>query len=196
MCLESTTLENAKTLLSRDPIIQRLTHGDISNIPLYRWRQIRDHSLRQDDGRGGTPTLLLALDHAPSGAAVQELREKVTHAHLEYLIRSERVIAAGALHVSTESKDDPSSIAIGDLILFNSRDREDAINFVENDPAAMAGLYQSMRVHRYNSLDVTGKFVAMNLVYADKNKPTADMREAMERMGYPVGDRETKWINW
>ena len=196
MCIESTTLENARTLLAQDPIIQQLTNGDISNIPLYRWRQIRDHTLRQDDGRGGTPTLLLALDHSSSGPAVQKLREKVTHAHLEYLIRSERVIAAGPLHVTTKLKDDPSSIAIGDLVLFNSRDRVDAVNFVENDPAAHAGLYQSMRVHKYNSLDVSGKFVAINLVYPDKNKPTIDMKEGMEIMGYPVDDRQTKWINW
>lgn len=198
MCIESTTLENAKTLLSQDPIIQRLTHGDISNIPLYRWRHIRDHTLRQDDGRGGSPTLLLALDHSPSSGnnAIQQLREKVTHAHLEYLIRSERVIAAGPLHVPTEMKDDPSSYAIGDLVLFNSPHRDDAIQFVENDPAALAGLYQSMRVHQYNNLDVSGKFVAMNLVYPEKNKPTSDMKEAMELMGYPVDDRQTKWINW
>jgi len=147
--------------------------------------------------------LLLALDHRPSSLSpnsdhhrIQQLREQVTHAHLEYLIRSERVIAAGPLHIATEMKDDPLSIAIGDLILFNAQHREDAIEFVENDPAAMAGLYQTMRVHGYNNLDVSGKFVAINLVYPEKNKPTAEMKEGMEQMGYPVDDRQTKWINW
>jgi uncharacterized protein YciI len=196
MCIEATTLEKAKKLLSQDLIIQRLTRGDISNIPLYRWRHIRDHTLRQDDGRGGAPTLMLALDHSAPQTVVSQLREQVTNAHLEYLIRSERVIAAGSLHIATELKNDPSSIAVGDLVLFNSPDREDAIHFAENDPSALAGLYESMRIHRYNSLDVTGKFVAMNLVYPNKNKPTADMREGMELMGYPVDDKQTKWINW
>lgn len=195
MCIESTTLEYAKDLLSRDPIVQHLSGGDISNIPFYRWRHIRDITLRQDDGRVGVPFLLFSTDRSAE-EGVGDMREKVTNDNLEYLIRSERVIAAGPLYLSTEFKDDPSSIPIGDLLLFNAESRDMAIEFAENSPAAMKGLYSAMKLHRYNSLDVTGKFVANNLVNAERTKHTQEMKEAMEYWGYPVDDRQTNWLNW
>ena len=72
--------------------------------------------------------------------------------------------------------------------------REEAIDFVENDPAALAGLYEAMSVHRFNSLDVTGKFVSENLYFPKQN--TYQMKEALEHWGYPVDDHQTKWHNW
>lgn len=122
------------------------------------------------------------------------LRQEVFNRHLEYLIRGERTIAAGPLHVATEEKMDPESVPVGTLMLFNAKDREDAVEFVENDPAAMEGLYETMSVHRYNNLDVTGKFVSENLF--EPNMNTYQMKEAMEYWGYPVEDHETKWLNW
>jgi uncharacterized protein YciI len=195
LCIESKELKHAQEALSRDPIVQYLTGGEISNIPLYRWRHIRDHTLRQDDGRNGTPYMLIAMDRSAE-EGVGDLRESMNSDHLEYLIRSERIIAAGSLHLPTEFKDDPSSIAVGDLILFNAIDRDHAIDFVENDPSALAGLYGNMRVHRYNSLDVTGKFVAENLLHDSANRITSELKEALAHWGYPVEDRETPWLNW
>ena len=195
MCIESTTIEHAKEAFSNDPIVQHLTGGDLNQIPFYRWRHIRDITLRQDDGREGMPYFLLNMDR-PVEDGIGNLREIVTNDNLEYLIRSERVIATGPLHLSTEFKDDPSSIPVGDLVLFNALSRDEAINFAENSPAALAGLYKSMKLHRYNSMDVTGKFVAGNFVNPEKTKQTADMKEAMEYWGYPVDDMQTKWINW
>eukprot|EP01083_Nonionella_stella_P291173 990825_1 len=195
MCIESTTLEHAKDLLSRDPIVQGLTGGDISNIPLFRWRQVRDFSLRVDDGRVGVPNIFVAMDRTPE-EGVGNTREEVRDDYLEYLIRSERVIAAGPIHLPTEFKDDPSSTAVGDFFIFNADDRDDAINFVEETPSAQAGLYGSMKVHRFNSFDVTGKFVASNVVHPQKTKHTEDMKEALEHWGYPVDDLQTKWLNW
>lgn len=195
MCIESTSLEHVKELLSRDPIVQLLTGDDISAIPIYRWRHIRDITLRQDDGRTGVPYFLMSMDRSAE-EGVGNLRESVKNDHLEYLIRSERVIATGPLHLSTEFKDDPSSIPVGDIILFNAETREEAIEFSEKTPAALAGLYSNMKLHRFNSLDVTGKFVAGNLVHPDRTKHTADMKEAMEHWGYPVDDMQTKWLNW
>ena len=192
MCLQSQKLEYVHDVLAKEPIIRSLTGGDISKIPLYRWWHIRDYSLRQDDGRFGSPCMMLALDHdAESG--IGNLREETRDAHLEYLIRSERVIAAGPLHLPTEIKDDPSSLPVGDLVLFNARDREEAIDFVESDPRAEAGLYDSMRVYFYNNLDVTGKFVSEDEL---QENPCADMKEAMEVWGYPVHDDQTPWLNW
>lgn len=195
ICIESTTIEYAQELLSRDPIVQKLTGGDISNIPLYRWRQIRDYSLRVDDGRHGNPTLLIAMDRSPE-EGIGNLREDVKDDYMEYLIRSERIISAGPLHLPTEFKDDPSSIAVGDFILFNSKDRDDAIEFAEKSPAAEAGLYGNMKLHGFNNLDVTGKFVATDVVDPQKTRHTEEMTEALEHWGYPVSDRETKWLNW
>ena len=198
MCIDSPTIDDCREALSRDPIIRSLLGAeddeecDVSSIPLYRWRQIRDHTLRRDDGRDGQPTMVLAFDRPE--AMSDGLREEITNDHLEYLIRSDRVIAAGPLHVATAEKTDAKSIAMGTLLLFNAVDREDAVDFVENDPAALAGLYETMTVHRYNSLDVTGKFVSENLYFPNQN--TYQMKEAMEHWGYPVDDLQTRWLNW
>lgn len=199
MCIDSPTIEHCREALSRDPIIQSLLgvdpdtgKCDASSIPLYRWRQIRDHTLRRDDGRDGLPNMVIAFDRKE--AMSDGVREEITNEHLAYLIRSERVIAAGPLHVATAEKTDPKSIPMGTLLFFNAVDRDDAIDFVENDPAALAGLYESIYVHRFNNLDVTGKFVSENLYFPNQN--TYQMKEAMEYWGYPVDDQQTKWLNW
>lgn len=223
MCLESTELHYVQDVLRNDPIIRMLLLGhdhsndaytgshqsgavksgsqnnedetqlDISSIPIYRWRHIRDHSLRIDDGRDGYPCMCFALDEKNIDLAqTQQLRQDTQHEYLETLIRSERVIAAGPLHVPTITKDDPSSIAIGDFILFNAKDRDDAVSFCENLPTAMVGLYDSMRVHFYNTLDISGKFVSEDPL---RDAPCEEMKEAMEYWGYPVSDEQTPWIN-
>ena len=199
VCIDSPTIDDCREALSRDPIIRSLLgtddkngECDVSSIPLYRWRQVRDHTLRRDDGRDGRPNMLLAFDQKE--AMSDGVREEVTNDHLEYLIRSERIIAAGPLHVATAEKSDPKSIPIGTLLFYNSPDRNEAIDFVQNDPAALAGLYETMSVHRFNNLDVTGKFVSENLYFPKQN--TYQMKEAMEYWGYPVEDQQTKWLNW
>lgn len=186
MCLESTALHYVQEVLSEDPIVQRLTGGDISKIPLYRWRHIRDSTLRADDGRFGYPCMCLGLDK-PDSTRTQENQEK----QLEYLIRSQSVIATGPLHSPTEEKED--NWAVGDVILFNAKDRDDAVQFAENLPLSQDGAYQSLRVHFYNRLDITGKFVTENPLLEN---PGADMKEAMECWGYPVDDDQTPWLNW
>jgi uncharacterized protein YciI len=198
MCLESTALHYVQATLREDPIIQMLlaNGGDVADVPLYRWRHIRDYSLRIDDGRDGYPCLCLALDHDGGNAvdsSTLQLRQDVQPSYLESLIRSERVIAAGPLHLPTELKDDPSSLPVGDLILFNAANRDDAIRFAEGLPSAQAGLYQSMRVHFYNTLDLTGKFVAEDPL---RDAPCGQMKEALEYWGYPVADEQTAWLNW
>jgi len=198
MCIDSPTIHHCREALSRDPIIRSLLgvdsdgECDVSSIPLYRWRQIRDHTLRRDDGRDGLPTMALAFDRPE--AMSDGLREEIFTDHLEYLIRSERIIAGGPLHVATEEKTDPASVAVGTLLLFNAANRDHAVEFVENDPASLVGLYGTVTVHRYNNLDVTGKFVSENLYFPKQN--TYQMKEAMEHWGYPVNDRQTKWLNW
>lgn len=186
LCLESSDLYYVQDHLSRDPLIHLWTKGDISSIPLYRWRHIRDYSLRIDDGRYGTPCLLLALDHANNTRT-----EDVTNATLEYWIRQERVIAAGPLYEPKVEKNDALR-PLGELILFNAVDREGGIEFCENMPSAQEGWYHSMRMHFYNQLDITGKFVSKNPLETNSD----DMKEAMEIWGYPVDDDQTPWLNF
>ena len=68
MVIDSPTIDHCREALSRDPIIRSLVgvdedgQCDVSSVPLYRWRQIRDHTLRMDEGRDGLPTMLLAFD--------------------------------------------------------------------------------------------------------------------------------------
>ena len=194
-CLVMETPDRAHVhdLLRDDPVIQSLTDGGTrsNEVPLYRWRQIRDYTLRIDDGRFGYPCLMVGLDDDDpvSGTTRAETEKEV----LEYMIRSQRVIAAGPLHLPTASKDDPSSIAVGDLVMFNAKDRDDAVSFAENMPSAMAGLYRDLRVHFYNTLDVTGKFVSED---PTRDAPGYQMKEAMEYWGYPADDDQTPWLNW
>jgi uncharacterized protein YciI len=190
--MESTDIKHVKELLREEPILSSLTDGEIDNVALYRWRHIRDYTLRHDDGRFGAPVMMLALD-ADAEEVGGELREATKTANLEYLINSERVIAAGPLHMSTEFKNDPSSLPIGDLILFNAKNRADAIAFAEDLPSAMEGLYKDMRVHFYNNLDITGKFVSEDPM---RDAPGYQMKEAMEYWGYPADDDQTPWLNW
>jgi uncharacterized protein YciI len=211
MCLESTELHHVQDVLRKDPIIRMLLLGpnhedeesncqnnneplDISSIPLYRWRHIRDYSLRIDDGRDGYPCMCIAFDdHTNTDIeTIQSLRSDTQSEYLETMIRSERVIAAGPLHVPTIQKDDPLSIPVGDFILFNAKNRDDAIQFCENLPTAINGLYDSMRVHFYNTMDVSGKFVSEDPL---RDAPCEQMKEAMEYWGYPVSDEQTPWLN-
>jgi uncharacterized protein YciI len=204
MCLESTQLEYVQDALSRDPTVQMLLtkanndnnkNKTVDDIPLYRWRHIRDYSLRIDDGRNGYPCMCLALDASDDddSSSIAALRKSVHNDYLEALIRSERVIAAGPLHVPTKFKDDPDSVPVGDFILFNAKNRTDAVQFVEDLPSSQRGLYDAMRVHFYNTLDVTGKFVSEDPL---RDAPCEQMKEAMEYWGYPVDDEQTPWLNW
>jgi uncharacterized protein YciI len=191
LILESPDISHVQTMLKEEPILNSLTGGDNSNVPLYRWRQTRDYTLRIDDGRFGFPCMMIGMDEDPE--VVGNLRDDTKADILEYLIKSEQVIAAGPLHLPTEFKDDPSSIPVGDLILFNAKTREAAIDFAENLPTAAKGLYKDMRVHFYNSLDVTGKFVSEDPL---RDAPAHQMKEAMEYWGYPASDEQTPWLNW
>eukprot|EP00591_Stephanopyxis_turris_P007363 CAMPEP_0195507384 /NCGR_PEP_ID=MMETSP0794_2-20130614/845_1 /TAXON_ID=515487 /ORGANISM="Stephanopyxis turris, Strain CCMP 815" /LENGTH=318 /DNA_ID=CAMNT_0040634045 /DNA_START=322 /DNA_END=1278 /DNA_ORIENTATION=+ len=190
ICIDSNTVAQAQELLSREPIIQSLTGGDIGSIPFYRWRHIKDHSLRQDDGRFGTPYIMINEDRTDE--LVAGLREELSTDHIAYLIKSKKTIMAGPLHKLTESKSDPASTAVGSIVIANAKDRAAAVSFAENDPFAKAGLYNSMRVHVFNHLDVSGKFVTPNIY--DEGEAD-EVKEAMQVWGYPVEDRQTKWIN-
>mmetsp|Transcript_19481 Transcript_19481/g.40060 ORF Transcript_19481/g.40060 Transcript_19481/m.40060 type:complete len:366 (+) Transcript_19481:13-1110(+) len=194
MVMESPDIKHVKELLREEPILKSLTDDGqrVDEVPLYRWRQIRDYTLRQDDGRFGYPCMVVGLDEDPEIIG-SDARAETSNAVLEYLIKSQKVIMGGPLHLPTEFKDDPSSKAVGDLIMFNAKDRDDAIDFVENLPSAQAGLYKDLRVHFYNQLDVTGKFVSED---PNRDAPGYQMKEAMEYWGYPTEDEQTPWVNW
>lgn len=156
-----------------------------------------------DDGRDGYPNVLIQMDRPAEELGGAEFRSEVEKSKLEYMIRSEKVIAAGPLHLPTELKDDPSSLPVGDIVFFNAMDRDEAVDFAENDPAALAGLYGTMRVHKYNTIDVTGKFISKNLHTIDdpsglKNLNNFNLRlkQKMKMEGYPVNDDQTPSFNY
>ena len=192
MILESPHISHVREMLQEEPILQMLNGGDLNAISLYRWRHIRDYTLRRDDGRFGYPCMMIGVDHDADEETLQ-IRQETKEAFMKYMIDSERIIMAGPLHMPTEIKDDPSSIAMGDFILFNAKSREDAIQFVEDMPTSMEGLYKDLRVHFYNNLDITGKFVSEDPM---RDAPGYQMKEAMEVWGYPVADNQTPWLNW
>ena len=41
VCLESTALHYVQDFLAQEPLSRMLSGGDVSKIPLYRWRHIR-----------------------------------------------------------------------------------------------------------------------------------------------------------
>ena len=41
VCLESTALNHVQNFLAQEPLSRMLSGGDVSKIPLYRWRHIR-----------------------------------------------------------------------------------------------------------------------------------------------------------
>lgn len=194
LLLESTDIKHVHELLEQEPIIKELNGGDYRKVQLYRWRHIRDHTLRIDDGRDGYPCMMVGMDDSPD--IVGNLRNEKKSENMKYLIRSERVIAAGPLHLPTERKDDPESRAVGDFILFNAKDREAAIEFAEEMPYSMKGLYKDVRVHFYNNLDVTGKFVLEDTIMSEDDQEALRMKKVMESQGYPVDDEQTPWLNW
>lgn len=193
MILDSSDIKYVREMLQEEPILHMFNGGDLSKIQLFRWRHIRDYTLRRDDGRDGYPCMMMGIDHDPeTDNESQQIRAETKNAFMEYLIKSERIIAAGPLHMPTEIKDDPSSIATGDFILFNAKDRDHAIQFVEDMPPSIAGLYKDLRIHFFNALDVTGKFVSEDPM---RDAPNAQLKEAMEVWGYPVHDNQTPWLN-
>jgi len=126
------------------------------------------------------------------------LRQELTESKFEYMVKSERVIAAGPLHSLTSEKDDPNSVPVGDIIFFNAKDRDEALHFAENDPAALGGLYKTMGVHKYNTLDTTGKFVSKNVMDDGSGWYNRNLRmqQEMRGEGYAVEDEDTPWLNW
>jgi uncharacterized protein YciI len=217
MCFDSPEVRHVYDFLQHEPILQSLLHPhdnnndddasvqniespsakstDVGRIPLYRWWHIRDYSLRIDPGRFGYPCMCIAM-HDDNDDDTRTIRQETWNSTLEYLMQSERVIATGPLYPPTESKADlthTKAAPLGDLLLFNAKHREDAIQFCEDLPTAQAGLYGKMRVHFYNSLDITGKFVSEDPL---RDAPGEQMKEALEYWGYPVADEQTPWLNW
>lgn len=197
-CIDSNTVEDARNLLRHDPMVQAIRGNDddkddLSNICLYKWRHIKDHTLRQDPGRHGSPTLVLNLHHDDADEDDAAAREEHYDDHLRYLIGSERVIQAGPLYAVEEE-----GTPLGDVTILNAEGRHHAVDFAEHDPLALQGLYGTMRVHRFNDLDVTGKFASTNQMVDEDvrvNNVEYEMREALEYWGYPIEDRQTKWVN-
>lgn len=202
MCIDSNTVEDARDLLRRDPMIRAVVGHDedvadedvdLSNVSLYRWRHMKDHTLRRDAGRDGVPAMIVGTHRDDHDAEDDAARDAAFDDHVRYLVSSDRVVFAGPL---LALDDDDGDRVVGDLCVANVVDRDDAVRFAEDDPLARAGLYGDLRVHRYNDLDVTGKFQIQNLFRADDVKDVeTEMREALEYWGYPVHDTQTKWNN-
>lgn len=226
ICIDSNSLSYAQELLSKEPILQALTNADddtfdlpvhediltmpspltattttrpladLSKVKLFRWRHIKDHSLRQDDGMlDRTPWIIIALDRPNQ----QSLRAATNRSHVEYLIDSERIVMAGPLYTTPTNSNSSSMAAedtfpspepaVGNFMVVNALDRNDAVQFAENDPCALAGLYDSIRIHDYNAIDVSGKFVTVQIGDQDK------VRAVMKSWGYPLNEDQTAWIN-
>jgi hypothetical protein len=93
--------------------------------------------LPHNEEQFGCPCVIIAMDDEPN--IVGNTRMETEKTIFKYFIRSKKVIMAGPLYLSTEIKDDPSSIPVGDLIMFHVPIHEEVIEFVENLLAAQEG---------------------------------------------------------
>lgn len=212
ICFNAVTAEDALAYLAKEPIVRYLmkdAKNEESIIDelkdkkvLYKWRHVKEAKLRQDDGRFGLPTAMIGLDDikAPSSSLEsRKIRAEHAKSHYEYLIRSERVIAAGPLlpydfnHDDDDDKGNSMEIhaGIGDLVFFNSKSLRDGALFAEEDPLSLQGLYESLQVCRYNTIDISGKHVALDKFSTENDDVVFN---EMEEEGYPVYDYQTPWI--
>ena len=70
-------------------------------------------------------------------------------------------------------------------------ERGEDVEFADNDPSAQAGLCDTMCLHYFNILDISGKFGFQNR----HNNDIDEMKEAMDYWGCRVHDAQTHWIN-
>jgi len=102
------------------------------------------------------PTMILCLDKT---SGVEGVRAATRESHLSYLKNSGRVIACGPLFSQTPAPDEKP---IGSLVLLNHKSVEAAREFADRDPYALAGLFETVEIKRYNLADVSGKHQAQN----------------------------------
>jgi len=197
VCIDAKTVEEARAFAEEEPWSVYLSGGNNrgpEGTRLYRWGRVRDYDLRADDGRNGFPTMAFCWDKKEG---VEGLRPATRKAHLEYLINSERIIAAGPLFETMGDGADGGPV--GSLVLFNSKSAEDAAHFCANDPYALAGLFDDVRISFHNTVDVSGKFFTPDKFAVDPSDTdevtrymTGDMQEEGEDGVWDrlLGDKE------
>ena len=95
------------------------------------------------------------------------------------------------MYVFTPDKNDTDISLVGNLITFNAMKQEEDIEFAENYASAQDRFHDTMRLHNFNILDISGKFGVQNRY----NDDIDEMKEALDYWGYPVHDTQTPWIN-
>ncbi len=94
------------------------------------------------------PYIIQTRDKADYGHVRAEWRAE----HLEYLDNHKgKLLAAGAL------VDDDGSGGHGGVIIVDTDDREEAENFIANDPFSRAGLFESVTVTRWRKAFFNGE---------------------------------------
>jgi uncharacterized protein YciI len=77
-------------------------------------------------------------------AGASEVRAKVRDEHVAYLKANQaKLLAAGAI------TDDDGTGGNGGVIILDTDDRAEAQAFIDNDPFAKAGLFESIAINRW-----------------------------------------------
>jgi hypothetical protein len=121
---------------------------------------------------------------------VEGLRGRTREEHLEYLMKSGRVVAAGPIFEIKEEEEEEMGEPKGSLVVMNARSMEDAEEFVKNDPYNKAGLFENVMVRRINEADVSGKFGIANKYEPEYRDPVE--YELEEEGGYDM--EKTPWL--
>ena len=88
----------------------------------FRWRHLKDRALRRNLGRHGVPNLLVKIDR--TDGTVVGTKVATNASNVQCLIKYERVVETGPLHVATPDENDPGSALVGNLIILNAMERE------------------------------------------------------------------------
>lgn len=77
-------------------------------------------------------------------AGVLEKKKEIRSVHLKYILKNaHRIIASGGLF--PDDDDFPN----GGLILLDTESRQEAIDYIENDPFFLNGIFSKYTVHRW-----------------------------------------------
>lgn len=89
------------------------------------------------------------------GPGIAEKKKQLRQVHLDYVAKNaSRIIASGGFF--PDDDDFPN----GGLIILDTETRQDAIDYIENDPFFLNGIFTDYKVNRWRKFIFDGRRVA------------------------------------
>lgn len=175
VCGAAATFEAFRGLLESDPFS---TRGLFDTVEFWQWNQVVHPDLCWECLP--VPFALRCRDKP----GMLETRKATREAHLDYLMSSQRVNAAGPL-IPVDG-DAPA----GSLVLAFAESREALDEWTRNDPYAQAGIFEDVQVSQFNEMDITKLYRAVGGTVAQPVTLATMMRDAQSRTEVKKKDRK------